>query len=251
MQTVHRLLDIIEILSTASNQRLKDIAKISNLNKSTAHRFLKTLIDQGYVYKNEVEETYNLTFKIVRIGKEFMNHFNINSLARPYLEKISAECGETLHLTALNNNSIVYIDKIEAKNKSIIVSSFIGKSQPLHSTASGKIFLSYMDSEEFNKVWSGLDLTAKTKYTIVNKKDMLAELKNIRSQGYAIDNQENEEGIACISAPVFNIDNKAIYAISITIPLINNLNNYKEKLLSFLPILQENTLELSKKLGSH
>ncbi|MCL2567146.1 MAG: IclR family transcriptional regulator [Alphaproteobacteria bacterium] len=250
MQTVHRLLDIVEILAKDSNQRLKDITKISGLNKSTAYRFLKTLIDQGYVYKNEIDETYNLTFKIVSLSRDFINNFNINHYAREYLEKISNQCGETIHLTTINNDSIVYIDKIEAKNKSILVSSYIGKMQPLYSTASGKIFLSYMNDAEFNETWDRLDKQPKTKNTIINKNKMLAEIKNVKTAGYAIDDQENEEGIACISCPVFNLDNKAIYAISITLPLINNLSTYKEKLLSFLPFLQENTQELSKKLGS-
>ncbi|MDR0484473.1 MAG: IclR family transcriptional regulator [Alphaproteobacteria bacterium] len=250
MQTVNRLLDIVEILSQSSNQRLKDISRLTNLNKSTTHRFLKTLIEQGYVYKNELDETYNLTFKIVKLSKDFLNHFNINSLAKDILNKISLATEETIHLTTLNNNSIVYIDKIEAKNKSIIVSSFIGKTQPLHSTASGKIFLSYMNNTEFNEVWGKLDLQAKTSNTIINKSKMLKELADIKNFGYALDDQENEKGIACISVPVFNLDNKVIYAISITLPLINNLNTYKEDLLKFLPLLQKSASELSKKLGS-
>lgn len=124
---------------------------------------------------------------------------------------------EVVHLVIRDNYDIIYIDKVEADNR-IRMASFIGRRSPLFCTSVGKAMLAYMTDEEVEKVWSNSKIERLTEKTIISFDKFNEELKKIKENGYAEDDEENEMGVRCIGSPIFNQNGEIEGAISISGP---------------------------------
>ncbi len=248
MKSAERIFEVLEVLTTSQEIRIRDIVNITDLNKATVHRILQALISLGYVSYNEGTQAYSLTFKIAKLTQSLMENFSITALANKYILKLHEDVMQTIHLTMFNGSSIIYLDKKDAHTKGIKISSYIGKTEDLHSTASGKLFLANLESEDFIKLWQSLSLRAKTQNTITDQSKMLQELEKVKQQKYALDNHENEENTACIAMPIYDFNGKCLYTVSITIADISNYQDTIEKLVSFKPYLTDCCNNITQKL---
>ncbi|SHK40627.1 IclR family transcriptional regulator [Paramaledivibacter caminithermalis] len=246
VQSVDRAFDILEALKDGEIG-LVDLSKKVNLNKSTVHRLLNTLIYRGYVSQNQDNNKYRLTLKFLQIGNNFLNSLDIISIAKPYISKLSEKTNEVVHLVTIEEYEIVYIDKIESNN-TIRMHSYIGKRIPIYCTAVGKAYMAYLKDSEFLTLWDTIknNLIKHTENTIVSKTIMLKELENIRNNGFAIDYEENEKEVICIGAPIFNYDKSIKYAISISTP---KMRIDKDKIEYFGRLIKETARNISKELG--
>ncbi len=246
VQSVDRAFDILEALMDGEIG-LTDLSKKVNLNKSTVHRLLNTLIFRGYVSQNPTNNKYKLTLKFLEVGNKILNTVDIIGIARPYIKRLSEKTNEVVHLVSIERDEIVYIDKIESNN-TIRMHSFIGKRIPIYCTAVGKVYMSCLDSNEFSSLWDTFEhkIVKLTNNTIISKNDMLDELNIIRTNGFAIDNEENEEGVICVAAPIFNYDKSFKYAISISIP---KMRIDEDKIMFLGELVEETAIGISKDLG--
>jgi DNA-binding IclR family transcriptional regulator len=246
VQSVDRTFDIIEALMSGE-VGLVDLSKRVNLNKSTVHRLLNTLIYRGYVNQNEDNNKYKLTLKFLEIGSITLNSVDIVLIAKQHIKRLSEETNEVVHLVSIEKNEIVYIDKIESNN-TIRMHSYIGKRIPIYCTAVGKAYMAHLDNDQFSKLWKSVkdDLNKLTENTIISKDDMLKELNIIRHNGFAIDNEENEKGVICVAAPIFNYNKEIKYAISISTP---KMRMDEDKIEYFGKLVKETSREISKDLG--
>jgi DNA-binding IclR family transcriptional regulator len=246
VQSVDRALSILEALSDGE-MGLIDLSKKVELNKSTVHRLLNTLIYKNYVSQNPENNKYRLTFKVLELGNKMLNTISIVSIAKPYITRLAEETNEVVHLVSIEGNEVVYIDKIDSNN-TIRMHSYIGKSIPIYCTAVGKAYMASMDDEMFFETWKNIEknIVKLTDNTITTKEAMLEELKRIRDAGYSIDREENEEDVVCVAAPIFNFDKKVKYAISISTPKIR-INDEKIKL--FGRLVKDTADKISKELG--
>lgn len=246
VQSVDRALSILEALSDGE-MGLIDLSKKVELNKSTVHRLLNTLIYKNYVSQNPENNKYRLTFKVLELGNKMLNTISIVSIAKPYITRLAEETNEVVHLVSIEGNEVVYIDKIDSNN-TIRMHSYIGKSIPIYCTAVGKAYMASMDDEMFFETWKNIEknIVKLTDNTITTKEAMLEELKRIRDTGYSIDREENEEDVVCVAAPIFNFDKKVKYAISISTPKIR-INDEKIKL--FGRLVKDTADKISKELG--
>lgn len=218
VQSIDRALNIIEVLGTGK-KNLVELSNLVGLNKSTVHRLLHTLIYRGYVQQDDATTQYALTPKVLQIGQQIIEDMDIIKISKSYLEDLSKKTGEVVHLVMIENQSAIYIDKIES-NKNIRMYSYIGKSIPLFSSAVGKAYLAFSD----NSIWENskedilTGIEAFTEHTLTTAEALEKDFDGIRKRGYAIDGEENEYGIICVAAPIFNHLNKIQYAISISSP---------------------------------
>lgn len=218
VQSVDRALNIMEIISDYSNGLgITDISEKSSLHKSTVHRILKTLIDNGYVEQDGVSKNYLITFKLYNLGKRKIENLDIVKVAKPSIEILSTKVKETVHLVIRDGADVVYIDKVEADN-TINMSSKVGRRSPVYCTSVGKSMLAYETDEVIKSVWDESNILKYTENTIIDYNDFLKELAKVKELGYALDNEENEIGVVCIGAPIFDHTNKVIGAISISGP---------------------------------
>ncbi|MBU5294131.1 IclR family transcriptional regulator [Anaerosalibacter bizertensis] len=220
VQSVDRTLSILELLADYDDGlRIMEISDKVGLHKSTVHRLLSTLAYKGYVVQDLDTNKYKLTLKLFELGSKRIKDIDILSASKPYTKALMEKINEIVHLVIQDGNEIVYIDKVEADN-TIRMASNIGKRSPMYSTSVGKAMLAFMEEDEVEEIWNNSEIEKFTEYTITDLDDLKDKLKEIRERGYSVDDQENELGVRCIGAPVFNRFGKVEGAISISGPTI-------------------------------
>ena len=218
VQSVERVFSVIEAMCKEKESSVTGLAKATGLNKTTVYRFLNTLLGLGYVIKNEENEMYSLTLKFLRISSKRLSMYDIQHSMKPQLEKLSKECGETVHLVERNGARVVYIDKFESDTNSVRMVSRIGMSLNIFTTAVGKAMLSNLEDGEIKDLWQCHTHNKKTEYTITALEDFLCEIEEIRKCGYAIDNEENELGVRCVAVAIPDAYGQYRYAVSVSAP---------------------------------
>lgn len=220
VQSVDRALAILEILSENVNGLgLTDISSKINLHKSTVHRLLGTLIYNNFVTQDSETNKYKITIKLYELGVRKIASTDILEASKPHTKALMESLNEVVHLVIRDKNDIIYIDKVEADN-TIRMASTVGRRSPMYCTSVGKAMMAYMTDEEIKGVWDNSKIEILTDKTITDFSEFLLELKNIRENGYAEDDEENEIGVRCIGAPIFNHSGKVEGAISISGPAI-------------------------------
>lgn len=220
VQSVERALTILELLTDYNEGlRITEISKKVNLHKSTVHRLLSTLMHKGYVTQNIESNKYKVTLKLFELGNKKLEDMDILNVSKIYIESLMKTLNEVVHLVIRDENEIVYIDKVEADN-TIRMASNIGRRSLLYCTSVGKAMLAYMTDEEVEGIWDKSKIEKRTPNTITDFDVLKKELEIIRKTGYSVDDEENEIGVRCIGAPVFNRFGKVEGGISISGPSI-------------------------------
>lgn len=226
-----------------------EISSALNLNKSTVHRMLISLMSMGYVLQDKNTGKYDLTFKLVRLSNQFLNKIDVYSTVHPYLERLANICRETVHLVKRVGNEVVYIDKIEPagiNDSSIRMASHIGLMRPMYCSAVGKAILAELTTEEVHRIWEQIIPEKKTKNTITSLSRLEEELERIRKAGYAIDNEENEAGVCCVGAAIINYQNEAKYAFSVSAPSVRMT---EDRLREIVKYVMDTKRELAARFG--
>lgn len=243
MSAVERTMLILETLSKAEAINLENMAKMTALPKATLLRFLSSLISLGYVYRDSADQ-YHLTLKMFMVGSRSLSHIDLVSTAKPFAKKLSQELGETVHMGILEDDEAVYVLK-EESSYTLRMYSRVGKIIPLYCTAIGKVFLSEMSDEELDGYLSTHTLKPFTPKSL-DESGLRAELKEIRSKGWAIDREEHEENIVCIASPIRDYSGKAVAAISASWPVFRFSREDLDKNAS---LVSETACEISSILG--
>lgn len=213
-----RALTILEALADNSyGLTLTEVAERTSITKTTAHRCLQDLLKHHYVRRDDTSKRYFLGYRVLGIASALLDDLDVRVVARPHLERLMAALEETVHLVQLDGTEIVYIDKVDCPHPVMLVSK-VGKRRPLHCTGVGKTILAFSPEELLTRVLEGPGLRRYTATTITDPAELRRELKRIRAQGYALDNGEHREGIACVAAPVFDVHGAITAAVSVAGP---------------------------------
>ncbi|MGC6768001.1 IclR family transcriptional regulator [Enterococcus sp. LJL128] len=207
---------IMDYLAENPNHSLQEIAKNTEMTASTTIKILDTLVLIGYVQKNE-DKSYRLGSKLIRYANQRLEQLDLAEITLPYLEKLQATIDETIHLGILNDNEILYINKLEPKHQTIRMSSKVGITRPLYSSAMGKAVLAKFSDEDFQSYLSDHVLTPYTENTITNPLRLVKELDEVRRSGIAFDDEEMEMDIFCIGASLEK-EQQIIGAFSVSMP---------------------------------
>ena len=193
---------------------------------------------------------YLLGLKLLELGNLIINQLDLRKLAEPLLKELVENTRETVHMVIIDNNEIVYIDKIETEESTGgLEDGFDGrftKSRPIAAQWERSCFHIHSD-EEIDNLIQEKGLTRKTSHTIIDPLQLKEQLPIIRNQGYAIDDEENEIGIRCVAAPIFNDKGKAVSAISLSGPAFRVTKKLIQDSLKKEVI--KTALEISKRLG--
>lgn len=247
-QSLSRGLRLIEILSNYPNGcPLAKLADLSRLSKSTVHRLLQGLCGMGYVTHAPSPGSYRLTAKLVSIGQKALTSLNVIHVAAPHLETLNLDTGETVNFSRREGNSVVLIYKLEPTGNVMRTRAYIGQYMPLYCSAMGKIFLAYGPPGTLKEYWdSQNDITPLTANTIVDYDRMREELDEIRKRGLAMDREENELGVSCIAAPVFDLQGQVHCAVSVSLLTVRLRQSGEEALTC---AIRDTAEKISKELG--
>ncbi len=221
VQTIERASSILDILGqSASGISIRELSDKIKLPKGTTHRLLSSLSYFGYVRQDSKTRNYLLGLKLVELGQLLLGQLDLRKEAEPFLRELAEKTKETVHLVFLDRNEIVYIDKLETDQNSsgLKMASRVGLRNPAHSSAVGKVLLAHFTEEELKTFVKEKGLPKRTDNTITDPNQLKEHLRNVLSQGYAVDDEENEKGIRCVAAPIYNDTGKTVAAISISGP---------------------------------
>jgi DNA-binding IclR family transcriptional regulator len=249
VSAVTRTMSILEVLGKADMLSLTEIAEGCGLHKSTAFRFLQTLLRLGYVFRDEAGDRYGLSLKLNALAGIRSGSRDIPRCAASSLEFLSRETGETVHLAVLEDNDLIYLRKIESNRvlRVVTMTSSVGGGAPMYCTGLGKAVLAFFPLPEQERYIAHQVFTRFTANTITNGPALLAELALVRERGYAFDRQEHEEGVVCVAAPVFGSGQTPLGAISIAGP---SVRMGEEELKRYTALILEASRDISAKLGS-
>jgi len=223
VQSIERVVTILDVLAQSSQGiSLRELSARVKLPKGTTHRLLSSLAYYGYIRQTPETKNYHLGFRLIELGNSLLNQLDIRSQAKPFLSDLAAKINETVHLVILDQYEALYIEKVESnvKQGGLQMVSQVGFRVPVHCSSVGKVLLAHLPEDELDGIIQQMGLPKRTKNTITDPENLKAHLKMVRSQGFAIDDEENEEGIRCVGAPIFNQQDQVIAAISISGPTI-------------------------------
>jgi len=250
VQAIERSCIILDHLSKGKKSySIQELSSELNLPKPTIHRILSTIRYFGFVAQDEASKEYRLGFRLVELGHIVLDQIDLRKVAEPFLTELANRVEETVHLVILDQGEIVYLDKVEnvSDPRSLRMVSRIGMRNYAHSCAVGKVLLALLPDSERDEIIAQKGLPRMTKNTIVNLSKLNKHLADVRAQGYAVDDEENEEGIRCVAAPVRNDQGSVIAAISISGPTVRITEKRIHNELRTR--VMKTALEISKKLG--
>jgi DNA-binding IclR family transcriptional regulator len=218
VQVLHKTIDILDALRHAPDgMSLAGLSAQSGMPKPTVYRILVTLESRGYL-ERAADASYRISRKLFEEPRDSTFEQRLVRAARPVMEKLAVTCKETLNLGVLDGGEVLVIETVESQ-QAVRMSSKIGNRRYPHSTALGKILLSDLPEREVLRLIRSKGMPRFTSSTIVREKDLIVELERVRTQGYALDNMENEPDGRCIAGPVMNEQRKVIASLSISGPV--------------------------------
>ena len=217
VQSVDRTLDVLESLASRRGATgISELSHLVGLHVSTVHRLLATLVDRGYVRQDPESSRYHLGSRIFALASAADLHLDLRLVARPYLERLMRASGETANLVTAGTDEVVYLDQVASMH---LVKMFTapGLRAPLYCTGAGKVILANKDAAFVEPVLAA-PMQRYTAHTITTAAALEAELAAIRKRGYAVDNEEMEDGVRCLAIPVFDRRNECVGALSVSGP---------------------------------
>lgn len=215
---------------------LKEVYESLNLPKSTAHRLIRSLVEQRYI--REVKGIgFVLGTKLIQLGMLAQKEMPLKEIARPYLEELAALTNDTVHLGIKDEDEIFYLDKVSG-NRAIQMRSSIGDRLPLSTTGIGKSLMLDMPKSEWQRLISFQVKAEKRKETI-------SRMSEYSAHDYSFDLEDNEELLRCIAVPIRNNYGNIIAAISIA-----SIEHYMpdQRMIDLIPVMKKISLKITNKL---
>jgi len=214
IQSVAKAMQLLDLLAdSATALSLAEISQLTGWPKSTVHGLLSTMRDYAVVSQDE-NGRYGLGIRLFEYGCTLSNSWSILETARPYIQHISYETGESVFLSILDRGEIITLDRAASKVNLYAVAE-VGCRLPVHCTSQGKLFLAYMPSSERDAILRRSGLPSYTEHTITTMPELEKELDEIRRRGYAIENSEYKAGLRSVAAPIIDEKGCVRYAIGI------------------------------------
>jgi DNA-binding IclR family transcriptional regulator len=212
---LERAVDILQVLAEDSRElSAAEVAERLSLHKSTIHRLLTVLDQHRLIRRNGETGRYSLGLRLFEFGTRAVRGLQLRDTAQPHLDQLARETGETAHICVFDRSEMVSIAYAEGP-RSLRMPATVGRRTPAYCSAVGKAMLAFLPKSVIDVVGSLRPFTEKT---LVTREALLADLRQVRIRGYAVDNEEVEEGLRCVGAPVWNYTGEVVAAISVAGP---------------------------------
>lgn len=218
IQVIDRAVSLLDALAAYDHPvSLKYLAADTDLHPSTAFRILASLIAHSMVERT-VSGEYRLGTRLLRWGDQVRTRMDIRSEARPIMEWLRDQIGETVNLTVREGDEVVYVERVTGRH-AIRVEQVIGSRAPLHVTAVGKLMLADMGGSAVHEFSQRTGLPRFTDNTLAVEGELVAEIEKDMLNGYALDNEEAEIGVGCIGVLVRDSTGSVVAGLSISAPI--------------------------------
>jgi len=217
IQSVDRAMRLLEAIAEAGGEcSLTELSQRTQLNISTCHHLLSTLVNRGYVAKVPVRRTYALGARILFLSNACLT-VDLPARAAPLLAQINEKTGETVHLAVLQGDAMMKVAKRESRHPVRVDTGTLGRTDAPHATATGKAMLAWLPEDDMRRVLAH-GLARFTPKTITEWPDLLEALRHVRRNGYAMDDEEYQPGVICVGAAIRDHNGAVVGAISASTP---------------------------------
>jgi len=241
-QSVKRAARIIDSIA-AQPKTVAQLAEEFELHRSTMFRELKTLEEVGYARRRK-DGTYALAFHLVSLAQASLENLDLRQASNVHVRRLHQLVGNTVHVAALMDDAIIYVDKVEDAS-SVRIYSRIGSPVRPHCSAVGKAILADLDTARRDAVLAGATWKRYTDTTITTRKALDAQLDAVAEQGWAVDNGEFEDFVNCVAVPIRSSAG-VVGALSLTaIRMKQDLEQIKPR----IPLLQRTATQIARELG--
>ncbi|MEX0327787.1 MAG: IclR family transcriptional regulator [Ruegeria sp.] len=214
--TIGKACDVLDQVAAFGRPvRFAELLDESAFPKATLYRFLQSLTNQGMLSYDPERQTYTPGMRLVRLAHAAWTQSSLAPIARPFLDALSRETGETVHLAQLDSSQVLYVDKRNA-TQPVEMYSQAGKVGPAYCTGVGKAMMAYLDKDALDEAVSQQSYHRFTAKTLASESALRADLDLIRQRGFAVDDEEHEPGIICVACPILTSGNRMLGAISVT-----------------------------------
>lgn len=247
VQSVDRALDILEAFNYSEEELgVTELAHRLGLHKNNVFRLLATLEVRGYIEQDKKSGNYRLGLKTFELASVFLHHLGIRRQAKPILEELVARCDETAYLAVLDGPEVVYL-LMQETSQTVRTIPRVGRRLPAYCTASGKVQLAYESTDRLNEIFREYPLKKLTDRTITDLAALKEHLKGVAGQGYAVDDEELEEGVRCLAAPIRDYSHRVVAAVDLSGPVSRfSFERIEQKL---VPLVKEAAAKISQRLG--
>ncbi len=245
MQTIEKAIEVLECFLNHKNEYgLMEVANLTRLNVTTAHRICSVLVKRGYLYQQRKRGKYSIGFKLLPFNNIRSIYSNLKDIALPYLKELSSEVSETSVITILEGNK--GFNLVTCPSEQILTLQLcVGNSIPLHCTSNGKILLAYARNETVEAILDNLSLVAFTPNTITNLNQLRNELTTIKENGIAFDDEEFAIGVRSVAVPIRIDSGDVIAAISFAGA---SVRISRKRMIELSPVVKEYGLKISRAL---
>lgn len=209
---------VLELLAEHGSLTMAEIQKLGQFNKTMTFRLLRALGEHGYVEHDEVSHRYSLSLRVLELSGAVTTRFDLVSVSQAILDDLRSEFEETINLGVLRDDHILYVGIAESSQPGLLMASYVGNRNHLHSTAIGKVILAFLPEHQQQAILTGYPLPRFTPHTITELDALREDLVRARSQGYAVDNEENEVGARCIGVPILDSQGHPLAGLSVSGP---------------------------------
>jgi DNA-binding IclR family transcriptional regulator len=211
-----RILTILELVAQSKRGlRLAEVAEKAKMPRSSAHCLLLTLERRGYLHRNENSGRYMFGLKLFSLAGSAISGLEIRELGAPHLASLMQQTGLTVHMAILEQHEAVLVSKVDPPGM-IRLATWSGKRMDFHCTGLGKAIASFLPEERLDDLISVRGLPRHNENTIVSSRKLKQQLREVRTMGYALDDEEEEIGLRCIGVPIFDNKGRVVAAISVS-----------------------------------
>lgn len=231
VESVDNALKLLWLLSVQRSLRLTDASQYLGVASSTAHRLLAMLQYRGFVRQDPATRAYVAGPTLDRLAFSLLRRFDIREQVRPVLQRLNERSGETVHLGVLEEGAQVrFLDSLESPS-AVRVASRAGRSMPAHCTSTGKAMLASLPEDQLRALYPDEELSRLTPRSVGTRSELLRELDGVRRRGYAISNEESEEGVCSVAVAIGGVPTPA--AVNVSVP-VSRMNARRRKELAAL-----------------
>lgn len=245
--TVGKALEVLDAVAAFERPvKFTELQENSPYPKATLYRLLQTLTNQNLVAHDPETGTYTLGLRLIRLAHTAWEHASLATIARPALERLASDIGESVHLAQLDNGQVIFVDKLKATDRFETLAQ-VGKVAPAYCTGVGKAMLAFLSPKRLEIVLRQQSFFPYTPATHRSAETLLAEIETVRREGIAFDREEHEEGIISIAAPIFISNGRVIGALSVA---TSTARHKQDELIAFRGRLLETAKHIGEQASS-
>lgn len=234
-----------EIAGAQTNLTARQLSEATGFPRPTVYRLLAALKREGLVRQSGHNGAYRLGPALVMFAHRALEQTDIRDIAREHLEALRDATGETVHLAVFNKGEMLYIDKVESRQR-VRMACVVGASVPVHTTAVGKCYVAALPDDQREALIKTLKFTRVTDRSITTADDFRRQIALVRENGYAVDEQENENDIVCFGAPILDRLGYPQAAVSVSVPCFRLRHDRRD---AYTAPLRQACTRISKLLG--